>query len=404
MTSLKLKHLNKPRFLKTIGRELLARFLQTFADDLAGNSLNLPPPELADAEFFEAVSRLLMHPDTLPDRLNEALTAIDDMAGPKAFPLFERAPDWPEIRRQIPPDFTREDSAMHLWLVNPHFLTRIHNSLRLTRLTSFEHVGHKMSADSSAAPSAARRFDALDKLATFNLTASLDAWFFRNSRGSETVRVEVFPIAGEYYFLIRHGDLYTRACKVQRQTTEVLHYRPERDDVVVYSPFLNELRVNARTQGERDLYIREFGLHLMGSADYFSNRFPYTLEPLRTHGVDSLDAREVPKVKSIRLRELETSYDRGNRHIINRAVQGLFEFATAHPEAPSPIPVEGELTRAIFEIQFLGSPKSYPVEIRLPNILKISRRCDAQAVQAWLTSRRFHRGSADSESLVVLNA
>src|SRR4051812_15599340 len=107
MNSLKLKHLSKPRFLKSVGRDLLARFLQSFGGDLAGNGLNLPPPGLADADYFEAAARLLMRPDTLPDRLNEALATIDDFASPKAFAWLERAPDWPDMHRLIPPEATR---------------------------------------------------------------------------------------------------------------------------------------------------------------------------------------------------------------------------------------------------------------------------------------------------------
>jgi hypothetical protein len=221
---------------------------------------------------------------------------------------------------------------------------------------------------------------------------TLDNWFLANGRGSETTRVEVYPMQREYWFLIRHGDLFTRTPKVERQETHILHFRPERDDVVVYSPALDELRVNARTQGERDLYIRQFGIHLGGSADYFSNRSTYTLEPLRTDGADALDPRRIEGVEKIRLRELQTADLNGEREVITRAAQGLFEFAAANPARPDPIPKEGRLARAIFEIQFTGSAESYPVEIRLPNVLKVSRHCDAAAVQDWLCASGFRRG------------
>src|ERR1051326_7579353 len=89
-------------------------------------------------------------------------------------------------------------------------------------------------------------------MAIVALTQDLDAWFARNQRGAETTRIEVYPMDGEFWFLIRHGDIFTRASKVEQQNTEILHFRPERDDVVVYSPERDEVRVNARTKGERD--------------------------------------------------------------------------------------------------------------------------------------------------------
>jgi len=225
-----------------------------------------------------------------------------------------------------------------------------------------------------------------------NLAHSLDVWFRENGRGSETTGVEVFPIGREYWFMIRHGDLFTRVPKVEQQVTSILFFRPERDDVVIYSPALDELRVNARTRGERDLYIRQFGRHLHGSEDYFSNRATYTLEPLRIMGPDSLDPRQVEGVEKIRLRELEVADLNGEREVITRATQGIFEFAAANPDRPDAIPKAGRLLRAIFEIQFTGSAKSFPVEIRLPNVLKVSRNCNPSAVQDWLCVSGFRRG------------
>jgi hypothetical protein len=272
---------------------------------------------------------------------------------------------------------------LQVWLLAPAVLARVHNVLRLKRLTAFEHAGTRVAREARPV------FAPDDKAVIGALTLSLDAWFAANQRGSETTRVEIYPIGGEFWFLIRHGDIFARAAKVQQQATEILHFRPERDDVVVYSPLLDEIRVNARTKGERDLYIREFGLHLRGSAAYFSERGTYTLEPLRTHGADALDAREVAGVQKIRLKELEVFYEHGKQEVITRATQGLFEFAAEAPRRAVAVPSEGRLARAIFEIQFAGSSRPHPVEIRLPNILKISRCCEPAPVHEWLMRSGF---------------
>ena len=82
-------------------------------------------------------------------------------------------------------------------------------------------------------------------------------------------------------------------------------------------------------------------------------------------------------------------------------MQGLFEFAAANPGRPEPIPKDGHLARAIFDIQFTGSAKSFPVEIRLPNMLKVSRNCDAALVQDWLVASGFRRpGVSEMHELV----
>src|SRR5438067_6845359 len=97
MPIIKFKRFNKPQVLKQIGRELLARFLETFKEDFEMKGLALPPPELPDLAYFAALARLLMCPEGLPDRLNEALFAIDEMASPTGQELLKAAAEWADL-------------------------------------------------------------------------------------------------------------------------------------------------------------------------------------------------------------------------------------------------------------------------------------------------------------------
>jgi hypothetical protein len=444
MTTLKLKCLNKPGVLKRIGRPLLTRFFEQFAPQLNSNGLSLPPPEISDADFFNSLARLLMRPEELPDALNEALVAVDDLSTPQGFETLEKSPGWAARQSTLKPESTREDIALQLWLADREFIINVHNRLRLTRLTVFEYAAHYdggasimpragstasrtedgtvvtgprvLKHDGSPLPSGHYplpiRFEdgsgvsalptaPLDKAAIGTLTLALDQWFAINHRGSETTRIEVYPLRGEHWFLIRHGDVFIRAPKVRQQATEILHYRPERDDVVVYSPALDEIRVNARTQGERELYIQQFGLHLRGSLDYFSHRAPYTLEPLRTQGAGALEADGLDGISNITLRELEILLNNNQRETITRQAEDIFRCAPLDPRQASPIPEDVHLARAIFDIQFAGARKAHPVEIRPPNILKVSRRSDPHAVQDWLLKRGFRKNCDKLEPVLV---
>ena len=180
-----------------------------------------------------------------------------------------------------------EDLALQLWLAAPELLARTHNAQRLRRLTAFQYAGCKI-------PKAQRPlFIPPNAVALQALVDGLDAWFDRNHRGQETTKIEVYPLDGEYWFLVRHGATFTRTPKVEKQRTEIIHFRPERDDVIVYCPQRDEIRINARTKGERDLYVEQFSLHLRGRIDHFSERHTYTLEPLRTEGLEALDATDI---------------------------------------------------------------------------------------------------------------
>jgi len=371
---IKFRNFTKPNLLKRINRDLLTRFFGQF------NGLALPPPDLSDHDYFNSLARLFMSPESLPEPLTEALFAIDEMSCANAQAQLQFSPEWPAVQSQLAPESTPEEIALQIWLLAPELLARIHNSQRLKRLTTFEYFGGVEGRGSC---------NEWGEQSLTGLKIALDGWFSMNQRGHETTRIEVYPLDGELWFLVRHGDVFTRTPKVDAQKTEILHFRPERDDVIVFSPHHNEIRINARTKGERELYRREFGRHLRGSADYFSRRNQYTLEPLRADGPHALNASEIPGLGDIKLRALQISLDNGNNEVITTAADDLFHSGTPLSHKPAPIPRHGRLTRAIFGVHFAGCRHARVVELRPPNILKLSRRCDASLVHRWLRCRGF---------------
>lgn len=376
---MKLKRFNKLVRLKAVRRDLLARFLDQFQAELEARGLGLGS-ELDDADYYQSLIRLLMAPEWLPDGLNEALFAVDEMATPEGREQLERALGPGRSETVISPDSSDEDAVVQAWLAEPQLLAQLHNRQRLARLSSFEYFGSRQSPKPFAGP---------DVAALAGLAAGLDGWFSRHSRGQQAVRIEWYPIDGELWFLVRHGDTYTRTPTVDRQRTEVIHFRPEKDDVVVYSPELDEIRINTRTRGERDLYVEQFGLWLRGAGDYFSERRTYTLEPLRTDGAEALDTAGVEGIARITLRGIEVTLDNGFHEVTLHEADDLFQCAAAGASADNPIPKDGQLTRAAFEVHFADCAKPRLVHVRLPNILKLGRHCDACRVGRWLSRRGF---------------
>ena len=393
------RRFTKPNVLKRINRELLEKFLDQFKNEFNGNARTLPPPDLPDEDYFNALSRLLMSPECLPDRLNEALFAIDEMSTPRAQEQLEAAAEWPAVQGLLRAESSAQEIALQVWFAAPGLLARVHNAQRLRRLTTFEYFSSGRALSASLSPTDLPTYPLTPPPFTqpaepsfTALTASLDGWFARNQRGHETTRVEVYPLEGELWFLVRHGDVFTRAPKVEAQRTEILHFRPERDDVIVFCPEQDEIRINARTKGERELYREQFGLHLRGSADYFSRREAYTLEPLRADGALALTTHDIDGLGKIILREVEIAFDNGNHEVITTAADDLFGCFGLRPREASLIPNDGRLTRAVFEVEFTGTARPRPVEVRPPNVLKLGRGCDAVLVQRWLWARGFRNG------------
>ena len=370
--------------LRQLRRSLLTEFFTRFEPQLGGP---LPGPNVPDTQFFAALAKLVATPENLPEPLLEALFAIDEMSSPEGQEQIEHAlaasaaspPD-------LPADCTRDELALRLWLADPALLARLHNRQRLRRLTAFECFG-------PPSPPASPVVLSLPPPPLETLAAALDPWFARHRRGHNTTRLELYRIEADAWFLVRHGDTFTRAPSVDAQKTEVIHFRPERDDVVVYSPRHDELRINARTRGERRLYVETFGLHLRGRADWFSRRRTYTLEPLRREGPDALDPAGLDGLNQIILRELELTSNAAPFQVVTRQSEDL--FAASLDEL---MPAGWRLTCAGFDLHFAGHPRPRPLQIRPPNCLKLGRHCDLHLVDRWLGQRGFRLSGTEPKS------
>jgi hypothetical protein len=380
---MKFRRFTKPKFLRQVGRELLSKLFGRFSGELEAKDITLPSADLKDDDYFRELSALAMAPDRLPDNLIEALFAIEEMANEEGQERLEAAAAEAGLNLKFDEESSYGDIAVQVFLAKPELLAQKHNEQRLTRLSTFEYFGSKEPVDRSDS------FAAPDQATMDRVAGDLDAWFKEHNRGEQTTQIEVYQMESEFWFLVRHGDTFARTPKVEKRKTEVLHFRPAKDDVVVYSPERDELRIHAGTKGEKELYRKTFGTHLMGDDEYFSEHKAYTLEPLRELGVDALDVSDIDGLDRIVLREYEIAFDTGHQEVLIRKADDIFAAAQDSPFERDPIPTSGRLVRAAFYFYFEGCSKPRTVQVRLSNHLKLGRHCDAVLVHRWLTARGF---------------
>lgn len=378
---MKFRRFTKPSFLKGIGRERLGQFFERFKPGLVEKQIELPGAGLDDDEFFKAMSRIAMSPDGLPDDLFEAVYAIEEMATEEGQERLERAVAQGELAVVFDQNSSRGDMAVQAYLAAPEVVARKNNELRLARLSSFEYYGTKKPVERSDL------FSAPSKVALDLITSDLNDWCKRNNRGEGTAFIEPYVMDGEYWFLVRHGDTYARLAKLEQGKLKMLHFRPAKDDVVVYSPERDEIRIHAGSKGEKELYRETFGMRLFGDDKYFAEQKAFTLEPLRADGPSALEWVGSGDVDRIVLREIEIAYRGGFREVVIRKADDIFKAAEARQREA--IPGTGKLVRAAFDIYFEGAKKPRRVHIRPPNVLKLGRYCDASVVQRWLSEKGF---------------
>lgn len=378
MRTVHFRRFTNPALLRRAGRLLLDQLFGQFEPYLDAAGRSLPGPDADDEAYYDAVAGLLLRPEGLPDELNDALFAIEEMATEEGQERLEQAVRDEGLELAFAPADTHLDVALQVWLAAPQLLARKYNETRMQRLRRFEYFSPSAgNAHERGVP------DQPGMAAMASLTAALDQWFALNRRGQGTTCVEWYPIAGEWWFLIRRGDNFTRATRLETDGPHILHFRPQRDEVVVYNPVDDELRINASLKSVRDLYRREFGRLLRGEEDYFSGRQAYSLEPLRTLRADALRAGGVDGIERIRLTEVEVMLDQGLRQFTVLGAWDLFEAGAAEQGAPV-IPLHGRIVSACFDFQFEGAGRAHPVRVCPPNVLKLGRHCDTHAVNTWL--------------------
>jgi hypothetical protein len=381
MATLRLKRFTKVQFLRGVGRKLLARFFERFAGELAERKVDLPKGDLPDGEYFAGLSKLLLSPEGLPDELTEALCMIDEMSNDAGQERLQNAIAESKLELKFDRESSHGDVAMRVWLEEPRLFAETHNQQQLVRLASFEYFGTR-SAENKGKPFAGLGSEGME-----GLRGDLDAWFVEHNRGHETTQISRHEIDGEWWFVIRHGDTFMRTARVEKQTTTCLHFRPAKDDVVVFSPVYDEIRIHAGTKGEKELYRQEFGVRLRGDGEYFSERKAFTLEPLREDGANALVWDGNGAVDRIVLREFEIARGGDHREVVIRKADDI--FAAARDRGKKAFPEGGKLVRAAFDVYFVGTKKPRKVQVRPPNLLKLGRHCDAAAVQKWLSGKHF---------------
>lgn len=389
MSKVKFKRFIKLQVLEQIGRRMLGKFFDRFKADLAETGIHMPPVDLADETYYPRVIELLQAPEGLPARMVDALFAIDEMADHAGQECLENATAQAGLPFRIHPDSTHAEIALQIWMETPELLQNQHYKQKLLRLSVFDYFSGKRKTG-LVRESARVGHETMELM-----KQDLDKWFAEHNRGEETAQIDFHEIEGEQWYLIRHGDTYTRTTKVDKRHLERLHFRPAKDDLVVYSPEYDELRIHAGTKGEKDLYRQQFGQRLHGNDHHFRACTRYTLEPLRTEGEQALDPAGIEGISRIVLRKYKVAFGDNLHDSLIRSSRDIFQMAKMRNW--SAIPNRGHLVSAVFDVYFQDTAKPRRVQIRTPNTLKLGRHSDAPLVHRWLR----HKGFVDGAMIVA---
>lgn len=378
MTTYDLRKFTDPGTLKSISPSRLLQLLESDRDFFSERGVNLPSQRNPEAFDYEQLAKVFMTPDrTTPQDLSDKLFFVHEISKDDAMAdeLLE------ELNRQghsIPePNPTPADIAIFAWFTDREMLERKHAERHLLRVRHFEHFQTMKESPSAFKEPGSKQLAALEK--------DLADWFESRKRG-RGVRVFVYPKTEAVWFVVRHGELFKREGAIDGENSETIYYRPERHDVLVYSPDIGELRIHSCSPKEIQLYRAQFGLHLFGDQNYFPGTSKYTLDPLKTDGGASLVCDDVSGLESVVLKEIR--YYWPGPHPETEIRRGPDLFATLDAKQRH-IPPTARITRASLLMKLSGSRAPRTTTIQPSNIAQYTRDEDATIVEEFLRKRGF---------------
>jgi hypothetical protein len=391
MATFTLRRFSCPETLKAIRPARLLAFLTPHRRFFLSRGLTLPQPR-SDGELdYEELARVFMTPDVkTPKDLIDALYLVDEMATPEGMDALLAEAKQQKLRLAAGSDHSPADIAVQIWLLDKDILERKHAEHfareALAKVRSFESFQTKQSRVPKFKRPTDKQLRAMAK--------DLDDWFEEKKRGRGS-RVLLFEKDDGIWFLVRHGEPFKREESIDGIKASSVYYRPLKYDVLVYSPQIGELRINARSKGEKQLYRAEFGKHLFGDEDIFPGTEKYTLDPLRDLGEDSLAPGNIEGIDWIKLRDVQFLFGGTPWEVVTRKSDDYFALLKSRNKS---FPEGGRIIRATFQVKFSDAKTPRSVVIKPSNIAQFTRDDDSVLVEKWLEARGFITNGEAEES------
>ncbi|MHB1462042.1 MAG: hypothetical protein ACYC1M_12225 [Armatimonadota bacterium] len=385
MANFNLHRFSNPGALKSISSEHLIAFLSPYKDFLRSRGLEIPSDtSVVDSFPYAALLQILMTPDAgMPKELIEALYFVHEMATTEGMDTLLTAAQLAGITLDNSPDATPIDVAIRVWLCAREILESKHAEQLLVKVRTFEYY--------QAVKVYGTRFTPTPTTPTPNaeiitaLQNDMDSWFVVKKRGSGT-RVFCFPREDATWFIVRHGEPYKREGSLEAGESSSVFYRPEKHDVIVYQSEAAELRINAGTKGEKELYRKLFGSHLFGSEDHFPGKGKYSLDPLKYDGEASTVCSDVAGIEWVKLKEVQFLWGGAYEYVEVWKAADIFAVLRSRGKS---IPQAARIIKASFYVKFEDSKTPRTVSVRPSNIAQFQRDGDGELVEAWLRARGF---------------
>jgi hypothetical protein len=382
MQTLNRQRITNIEFLLSVRPERLVRFFSPYRDYLASCNWTMPDANSMRKESIESLAALLQVADTdAPTKMLDSLHTISGLANRVTVSLlFDQIDGLLQTFQGQKKPFPG-DVAIEAYMLDPDAAEKILSIRSGTLRRSY--VSYQ--AATEQVPTLPDDLEArLVKLGDY-----LDLWF--DERGCGPGANAKYVEDNSHLFLtIEHGSPMKRQRTLNNGLRDCLIFRPALDDFAVIDKLIGELRINAETASQRDIYRRKIGKFLFDDENLFPDGERYTLKPLLAYGRKCLSVSAIPGLSSVECcgvkmllpgQEPEEISSR-RRNVIDVLDERIMMLKAAGF-------AEIRLTEAKFRMMFTDSRRTRMVTIKPPNVAVFSRDGDAAIVEQFLAANGF---------------
>lgn len=382
MQTLNRQRITNIEFLLSVRPERLVRFFAPYRDYLASCGWKLPDADSMMKENIESLASLLQAADTdAPSRMLDSLHTISGLANRVTVSLLFDQIDGLMRAFHGQKDPFPGDVAIEAYLMNAEATEKI-LSIRSGTLRRSYVSYQAVTEEVPKLP------DDLE-LRLSRLENYLDDWFDQRGCGPGA-NAKYVEDTSQLFLTIEHGSPMKRQRTLNRGLRDLLIFRPALDDFVVLDKMIGELRINAETATQRDVYRRKMGQFVFDDEDMFPDGERYTLNPLLAYGRKCLSVAEISGLDSVECCGVKMLIPgRDPEEITSRrrnAIDNLDRRIMSLKEEGSP---EIRLTEAKFDMLFSNSRRTRKVTIKPPNVAVFQRDGDASIVEHFLATNGF---------------
>ncbi len=384
MTTAKYQRFTNLRVLKSVQHDRLLKFLSPHNEYIASRGLQLPcDGKLTDSQF-ELLGQILRAPDgQTPAELMRAVHMVNELARESMMETLlhqidELAEAFHRDERIMPADVAVEAILRH----REHVET-IHRLQSLTTRRTYSYF----QANSDVVPSLQEPLE----LCRVSFESAVGSYFESKQCGRGTFAAMILN-EDSLDLTVSHGRPWQLQDVLIDGERDILSFQPLHEDLLQFNRLTGELKINAATALQKEMYRSSFGRFFFGDENLFPPGDIWTTEPLRQNSEAALSVVNIPELLSATLTSVTLFIAGAKPELVTTKRENLIEILDERIAYYEGLDIDVRIAEARIELRFIDGRRTRSVAIKPPNIAVYTRDGDADIIELFLNDRGFTNG------------